>query len=184
MFAIFTLVLLFQATTALIGYDCGSRLLNITTISLLDVGQCEIPSNQLNITRKYVQLLQVNEFVETKVIQCKLEIHRTIYHCGMYSHISVVKNGEHEYIYSISREACRKLNVTGILQFNNYVMSGVRINSTTTRPIIYAGTLDNEGRCTGAAYSDPYGNWESVVVQGTLKTCAPAHPVFYPKQHV
>ena len=48
-------------------------------------------------------------------------------------------------------------------------MSRFRVNSTTTRPIIYAGTLDNEGRCTGAAYSDPYGNWESVVVQGTLK---------------
>ena len=87
MFATFTLVLLFQATTALIGYDCGSRLLNITTISLLDEGQCEVPSNQLNVTRKYVEFLQVNEFVETKVIQCKLGINRTIFHCGMYLHI-------------------------------------------------------------------------------------------------
>ena len=87
----------------------------------------------------------------------------------MYSHISVVKNGKHEYIYDISREACRRARITGILQFNNYVISGIQINSTTTRPITYAGALDSEGRCNRAAYSDPYGNWESVVVQGTLK---------------
>ena len=71
MYAIFILILLFQATTALIGYYCESQLLNAKTISLL----------------------QVIEFVETKAIQCELEINRTIYHCVMYSHISVVKNG-------------------------------------------------------------------------------------------
>ena len=75
MFAIFTIVLLFQTAAALVGYDCGSRSLNVTTISLLDVGQCQVPSNLLNVTRKYVQLLQVNEFVETQAIQCKLEVH-------------------------------------------------------------------------------------------------------------
>ena len=44
MFATFIFVLQFQATIALIGYDCGSRSLNIATISLLDVGQYEVPS--------------------------------------------------------------------------------------------------------------------------------------------
>ena len=43
MFAILFFVLLLEATTALIGYDCGSRSLNIITISLLDVGQCQMP---------------------------------------------------------------------------------------------------------------------------------------------
>ena len=27
----------------LMGYDCGSKILNITTLSLLDVGPCDIP---------------------------------------------------------------------------------------------------------------------------------------------
>ena len=109
---------------------------------LLDIGQFEVPSNPLNVTKKYVQLLQVNEFVETKVIQC----------------ISVVKISEHEYIYGISREACKRLHIMGILQFNNYVMSGIKINCTTTHPIIYVGTIDNEGRYNGVAYSDSCGN--------------------------
>ena len=68
MFAILSFVLLFEATTALIGYDCRSRSVNVTTISLLDVGQCQMPSNTLNVSRKYVQLLQVTKFVETQAI--------------------------------------------------------------------------------------------------------------------
>ena len=87
----------------------------------------------------------------------------------MYSHVSIVKHGEHEYIYEISKQACKQLYITGILKFGNHIISGVKINSTTTRPMLFAGHLDNEGRCNGASYSDPYGDWESVVVQGTLK---------------
>ena len=63
-----------------------------------------MPSNTLNVSRKYVQLLQVNEFVETQAIQCKLEVHRTVFYCEMHSHISIVNNGEHEYLYDISKE--------------------------------------------------------------------------------
>ena len=169
MFVSLAIALLVHATTALIGYDCGSCSLNITTISLLDVGQCQLPSNSLNVTRKYVQLLQVNEFTENQAIQCKLEIHRTVFYCGMYSHISIVKHGGRQYIYDISKENCQTLHNTGILEFNNHIISGIKVNSTTSHPILYAGYLDNEGRCNGAAYSDPYGDWESVVVQGTLK---------------
>ena len=49
------------------------------------------------------------------------------------------------------------------------VISGIKINSTTAHPMFYVSDLGNDGRCNGAAYSDPYGDWESVVVQGTLK---------------
>ena len=101
MFVSLAIALLVHTATALVGYDCGSRLLNITTISLLDVGQFQSPSSSLNVTKRYVQLLQVNESTETQAIQCKLEINRTVYYCGMDSHISIVKHGEREYIYDI-----------------------------------------------------------------------------------
>ena len=87
----------------------------------------------------------------------------------MYSHISIVKHGEHEYLYDISKETYRKLYTTGILRFGNHIISGVKINSTTTHRMLFAGYLDNEGRCNGASYSDPYGDWEAVVVQATIK---------------
>lgn len=69
MLSIFILFLALQPSFALIGYDCGSRSLNITTLSLLDVGPCDIPNESLNVTMQYIQLLQIQDFVETKVIQ-------------------------------------------------------------------------------------------------------------------
>ena len=70
-----------------------------------------------------------------------------------------------------------KIHTTGILQFDNHVISGIKINRTTTHPMLYAGYSGNDGRCDGAAYSDPYRSlfrsqfldWESVVLQGTSK---------------
>ena len=91
-----------------------------------------------------------------------------VFCCGMYSHVSIVKHGEYEYIYEISKQAYKQLYITGILKFCNRFISGIKINSTTY-PMLFAAYLDNEGRCNGASYSDPYGNWESVVVQGALK---------------
>ena len=32
-----------HSVVGLIGYDCGSKILNITTLSLLDIGPCDIP---------------------------------------------------------------------------------------------------------------------------------------------
>ena len=46
-------------TNAFIGYDCGSRNLNFTTLS---------PETNVNVSEKYVQLLHINEYSETKVI--------------------------------------------------------------------------------------------------------------------
>lgn len=70
-------------TFALIGYDCGARTLNITTLSLLEVGDCELPDVNINTTQKYIQLLQISDYSELMVRQCKVEIRRTIFHCGM-----------------------------------------------------------------------------------------------------
>ena len=109
------------------------------------------------------------EFAETRAIQCKLEIHRTIYYCGIYSHISIVKHGEHEYIYDTSKEAGERLYETGFIRFKNHIIGGIKVNSTTTHPMVYAGYVNSDGKCNGSAYSDPYGDWEWVVVLGTLK---------------
>ena len=80
------LCLIISITNAFIGYDCGSRNLNITTLSLLEVGECGLPEKKDNVSEKYVQLLQVNKYSETKIIQCKFKTHRTVYYCGMHSH--------------------------------------------------------------------------------------------------
>ena len=155
---------------ALIGYDCGARQLNVPALSLKDVGECEIPIHQPDITQQYLQLLQINEYASTHVIQCKLEVHRTIYYCGSFSHNSIVLNGKNEYIQDISKEAYELLHRYGTYSLpNTKIIKGVRPNSTVTHSIVLAGSLTTEGKCSGAGYSDPYGTWESVVVQGIIK---------------
>lgn len=157
-------------SVGMIGYNCGSGELNVTTISLLEVGQCDVPNINLNITYPYIQLLQISEYSEVMVRQCKVEVRRTIYRCGMFSHISVVHNGVNEYIMETNKVECESAHITGILKLpNSHVISGLRINETITHPITIAGSLENDGSCQGTGYSDPYGSWKKVVVQATVK---------------
>ena len=41
-----------SSTNAFIGYDSGSRNLNVTTLSLLEVGECELPDTNINVSEK------------------------------------------------------------------------------------------------------------------------------------
>jgi len=47
-----------RETHEIIGCDCGSPLTNITTISLLDIEECNIPPQNVNKSLKYIQLIQ------------------------------------------------------------------------------------------------------------------------------
>ena len=57
------LIILFilNGANAVMGYDCGARQLNVTTLSLEDVGDRDIPDQWPNITQQYLQLLQINK---------------------------------------------------------------------------------------------------------------------------
>lgn len=93
------------------------------------------------------------------VKQCKVEIHRVIYHCGTHSHVSVVNNGMNEYIMETSRDVCRIAHATGIFKITDtHSITGVKINNTIVQPVTLKGTIDNDGSCYGEGYSDPFGS--------------------------
>lgn len=165
-------ILLLLATPALcmVGFDCGGRGLNITSLSLLDIGNCQVNTIEPLREEVYVQLLQLSEFDHTHGVQCKIEIDRTIYYCGMHSHISVIHNDKRNYIREISAENCKKLLDTGtIFLGNNALISGIKVNSTSSHSLTYAGTIGVDGSCTGTQFTDPYGTWDGVVVQASIK---------------
>lgn len=170
MFVILAIVILVNPVASLIGYDCGGQHLNITTISLLDVGECDLNIKTPNSTEVYIQLLQLSVYNYAEVIQCKVEISRTIYHCGMHSHISAVNNGRADYVHETGYDQCMRMHQDGILSLgaDNY-LSGLRINQTSSRSITLAGRINNDGSCKGTQYSDPYGTWDDVIVQGSAK---------------
>lgn len=164
------LILLIKASFALIGFDCGGQHLNITTVSLLDVGECDLQRETPNTTKTYVQLLQLSEYNYAEIMQCKIEISRTIYYCGMHSHISIVFNGKADYVHETGYQQCLRMFQDGTASFGpNNLISGLKVNQTAYHSLTLAGTISNDGTCKGTQYSDPYGTWDNVVVQGVAK---------------
>lgn len=174
------MLLLVLATTAwvlkssvngLLGYDCKGEGLNVTVFSLTNIEECQLEDLEPITEETYVQLLQLSEFDHTIGMQCRIEIDRTISYCRMHSHTSSVLNGKLHYIYEISAETCQKLQNTGTLFLGGRdgLITGVKVNATTTRAVTLAGSISVDGRCSGTQYSDPYGTWENVIVQASVR---------------
>ncbi|KAL6419585.1 hypothetical protein ACFW04_011315 [Cataglyphis niger] len=166
---IIVLLLGLPSAYGIIGYDCGSASANLTTLSLLNIEECDISQQNVNSSRTYIQLLQINEFESIKVIQCKVEIDRLIRKCGMFSHSIDVFNGKYAYVQEISREACRRMHTYGSFQLAETFITGLKSNQSATRPVTLAGHVDTDGSCSGGIYSDPYGTWADAVVLGSIK---------------
>lgn len=158
-----------RTTEGIIGYDCNGATLNITTVSLLEVGECNIPLQEVNETSVHIQLLQINQYASIHVRQCKVEIYRIIRRCGMWSHGMDVPNGEYSYIDSVSRDECLDMYKLGKIKIGQTEVHRIHANQTVSRPISIAGTINHNSECEGVYYSDPYGSWEKVFVKGTVK---------------
>src|SRR5580765_3410146 len=166
-------LVLIKTSYALIGFDCGGQHLNVTSISLLDVGECNLNYRKTNSSNIYVQLLQLSDYNHAEVIQCKIEISRAIYHCGMHSHVSVVHNGKADYIHETGYTQCLRILQDGTFSLGaGNVIHGLKFNRTSFHSLTLAGRISNDGSCKGTQYSDPYGTWDNVVVQATVKISA------------
>lgn len=79
---------------SLLGYDCKGEGLNVTVLSLTDIGECQLENIEPLTEETYVQLLQLSEFDHATRMQCRIKIDRTILYCGMHSHTSSVLKWE------------------------------------------------------------------------------------------
>ena len=153
----------------LTGYDCNGEGLNITTLSLLDIGSCDLDNVEPANEEVYVQLMQLSDYNPISARQCRVEVDRTVYYCGMHSHVSIVNNGRRQYIRELGADACRRLHETGTLTISTATVDKLSANSTNWRSITLAGRTAADGNCWGAQYTDSYGTWDNVVVQATAK---------------
>lgn len=164
------LLTIISSVNAIIGYDCGGHLMNITTISLLGVDDCDLNVKVANSTDVYVQLLQLSNYNYAEVIQCKVEVSKTIHYCGMHSHISAVRNGRSEYLHETTHLTCLRMFTDGVLSMGAAnIIEGLKPNQTVYRSLTLAGTVNNDGTCKGTQYSDPYGTWNDVIVQAVVR---------------
>lgn len=136
--------------------------------SLIAVGESNIPKNSMKSEKAYIQLLQLDDFCDTAMLQCKIEIRRTIYYYDMHSHVSIVSSGTNEFIHSV--EICVDLHTHGPFCFRNeHIRHTIKGNCTVIHSITLSGFLTNDGSCRGSEYSDLFGTWNNVIVQDTIR---------------
>lgn len=157
------------ADAGLVGYDCGDGIQTVTPISLLDIDECNIEEEHVQSTESDIAVLILNEYKQTDIIQCKVEIRRIISHCGMSSHNSIVKDGLSEYMYPMTRKQCETAHKEHFVKIGKFKVDGLSVNNVTTKSIKFAGTIENNGYCDGVYYSDLFGSWDNVIVTGTVK---------------
>jgi hypothetical protein len=154
-------------TQAIIGYDCGQKYSNFSSFSLIDVEECNIPDPIINTTKKHIMLVQINEFITARVFYCKVEIKRTVQHCGMSSHVSTVLGGEIVYLKEVTRDECIQMHVHRTAKIGDNIIRDLKVNSTVIRSQVFAGEVSNTGSCERAGYyNDPYGEFHKVIVTG------------------
>lgn len=154
--------------SAIRGYDCGTKTMNVTTVSLLDVGDCDIPEESIKTEEAMIQLLQIIDFQKTMVTHCKVEIKRTVKKCGFWGHELVVENGIQEFIKDVDRETCERLTNDGEFRFKDeYTIQDIAPNDTSVKSMDFAGSAEGN-TCHGGFYSDRYGTYTNVFVAGTI----------------
>ena len=89
---------------------------------MVDIGECDIPDPIVNSTKIDIKLLQVNEFTSTRVRYCKIEVKRTVQSCGMFSHISPVRNSEISFLRDVSREECMTMHLHRSVRIANNII--------------------------------------------------------------
>lgn len=87
-------------------------------------------------------------------------------HCGMHSHSSQSRGGLIEYLRPITSSECKTLHSTRVLRIGESLITDLPVNSSTTRVVVLAGKVSFDGACQGGSYSDAFGSWDDVVVQG------------------
>lgn len=154
-------------TAALVGYDCHTAAVNITTFSNVDVEPCLSPVfTSQNTTETTVQVIRKNRFLKVEVFQCSMLVDQEIFRCGMFSHSTQVYNGRQKFRVPLSRHQCDDLIQNNRLVYpnrNDFVITLTpdELNSGT---VYIAGHVDAEGQCEGTSFSFKNNNYQNVVV--------------------
>ncbi|AJG39068.1 glycoprotein [Wuchang Cockroach Virus 3] len=169
-FVLLGVIQLWPAVDGLVAYDCSHPNLNISTISTKHVEPC-IPYNRpIQNTTVVIQLIQLEESFAVPVHYCNIEITRIVTHCGMHSHASMVSGGLATYMLEMPVGDCRKAYTTQQVRLpGGKTLSDLQIGKEETRSIVFAGRVNENSDCQGTDFSDRYGSWSGVIVQGYVK---------------
>uniref|UniRef100_A0ABD2XB12 Uncharacterized protein n=1 Tax=Trichogramma kaykai TaxID=54128 RepID=A0ABD2XB12_9HYME len=149
-----------------IAYNCNTTTSKLKAVSLLDFATCDMSSEYVQSDHSRIQLLRLDNFHETKVIQCKINVRRQIYTCDVGSHGSTMLSNE-AFIHEVDYLTCNQIHSS-----KSYVHRGIdipiiqqiEINSTVHKTFDKYGANDIMGNCVGHTYFDYFGMRDNVTV--------------------
>ena len=159
--------LLVTPTQGITAYDCSGDKMNITTLSLTEVGKCVDFKPKLEETNITIQLIQRIDYHEVKVTHCKIVVDQTVEHCGMHSHTSAVTGGRRQYMLHTNFSTCDTLHEHNSIDIGGTVLTEIPVNQTSYRDVTLAGSTTTEGGCQ-VKYSDSTNTWNNVIVRATI----------------
>lgn len=153
------------------GFDCGTSTfgeVHVKTFSLLDVHACSIKQPIIERREFTGQILQTKLYDFREVFLCKVKVKRTIRRCSWFGYLEPVENGLMEFLLDISKDQCKKMHSTRSFAYDSqHILSDLQINRTSVRSLSLAGNaIDNS--CNVGSYSDRFGTWNSVNVEGLI----------------
>lgn len=154
---------------ALIGYDCGQGLPNITTISLEEVGECELGDVHTDSQYVDIQLLQKREFEHVLVRTCKITYVEDIVTCKRFDVQRPVAGTNQEKIYNLSPSLCDEMHKFQTLKYHDVMINGLLINATNRYTTTIVGFRDQQGDCEGGHYNHNGVDIKNAVVTHRLK---------------
>lgn len=166
---IITLIFITTTRSKIISYDCAHSLSNVTKINMLSSSKCIFTDEEPTIKKVEIVLVQSSSFFKVHIFQCKVSISRIVTKCGTFSD-SIVKSGFMNYIKDLTIDECKDLQKYGSINlFGRHKIDGLKPNSTTSKTLVLAGSIDDSGSCSGDSYSDAAGDWQKVYVVANVE---------------
>ncbi|AIY60601.1 hypothetical protein [Dendrolimus punctatus cypovirus 22] len=166
-FKMYTLLIIFTLpllTNALYAYECTTKDLNYTSISLLKVDKCPEYKVSKTIDPITIQVLQEREVYPIHIYQCAVEIHYHATYCGQGSHASEMQNGWGTTLWPMSASECRDLHRTRELHILGKNIYNLKRNATTTQFFTVAGSIDANSACTSGQITIGHLNFNNALV--------------------
>jgi len=132
------------------AYDCSNKNIVYDTISLSEIKDCQVPTENITINNVEIQVIQERKYKEIEINQCLVTVSHFIFRCGK-TFDQFSKHSINDEIIEISREDCKTLLRTNSYVYRstnqNHKFSKLKRNFLNSIPFTSHGSVSGTGEC-------------------------------------
>lgn len=166
---LFVFLLAIGVSQSIIGYKCGQRTLNKTTISLIPDPACELEDPKIVESHHKIYLTQSSRTKTVKYHRCKVIAHHSVSYCGIFGD-SPQEGGIYSEIIEVSHSECEILikhgRYTSHFQGREFDFNSGKISAS----FLSHGYMSKSGSCSPGPPLQVNGHiWERPIRNTELK---------------